>query len=106
MTRYAGNIGFYSGETNNDGIVTPSYTDHKMRGDTFTVRALRTESQQRQDDLSFSNQLSLLGDQYSFENFSNIVYAEFMGQKWKVTSVEIQYPRMTLTLGGIWNGDN
>lgn len=27
-----------------------------------------------------------------------------MGARWKVTEVQIDYPRLTLTLGGLYNG--
>ena len=27
-----------------------------------------------------------------------------MGAKWKISKVEVQYPRLILTLGGVYNG--
>ena len=30
-------------------------------------------------------------------------YVEFMGAKWKISSVEVQYPRLILTVGGVYN---
>ena len=44
-------------------------------------------------------------DPYAYEKFSSIVYAEFMGAKWKVTDIEVQHPRLILTIGGLWNGE-
>jgi hypothetical protein len=31
-------------------------------------------------------------------------YVEFMGTKWKITNIEVQYPRLTLSIGGEYNG--
>ena len=30
-------------------------------------------------------------------------YIEFMGTKWKITSVEKLYPRLILIVGGVYN---
>ena len=34
----------------------------------------------------------------------NIKYVEFMDSLWKVTSVDMQYPRLVLSIGGVYNG--
>jgi hypothetical protein len=28
-----------------------------------------------------------------------------MGANWKITNVEVEFPRIILTLGGVYNGD-
>ena len=38
-------------------------------------------------------------------NQKRMAYAEIMGTKWKISEVEVQYPRLILTIGGVWNGD-
>ena len=35
--------------------------------------------------------------------FSRNGHIVFMGAKWKITSVEVQYPRLILTVGGVYN---
>ena len=30
-------------------------------------------------------------------------YVEFLGVKWKIESVEVQYPRLILSIGGEWH---
>ena len=39
------------------------------------------------------------------QHCSSMVYVELMGEKWKVTDVEIQYPRLILSIGGVYNGE-
>lgn len=56
------------------------------------------------DDIAVSNSISILADAYAFEHFFAIRYVCWMGTKWKVTNVEVQSPRLILTLGGIYNG--
>lgn len=57
------------------------------------------------DDVNISNIISIVADSFANENCSEIVYAEFLGIKWKVTDIEPQYPRLLLTLGGVYNGE-
>lgn len=56
------------------------------------------------DDITISNEISVLADPYAYENYHSMRYVEFMGTKWKVISVEVQYPRLVLMLGGVYNG--
>ena len=51
-----------------------------------------------------SNDISILSVPYAVNNFHSMRYIEFMGAKWKVSDVEVQYPRLLLTLGGLYNG--
>lgn len=57
------------------------------------------------DDIDISNLLSIIADPYAVQNFHNMRYVEFMGTRWKINSVEVQYPRLILTLGGVYNGE-
>jgi hypothetical protein len=34
-----------------------------------------------------------------------MLYVEFMGAKWKISNVEVQYPRLILTIGEVYNGE-
>ncbi len=57
------------------------------------------------ENVVLSNTISIVADPFAFENFGLIKYAEFMGQLWKVTSVDIQFPRLILSLGEVYNGE-
>lgn len=56
------------------------------------------------DNVNVSNVISILADPYARENFHNMRYVKFRGNKWKVISIEDLYPRLELTLGGLYNG--
>ena len=56
-------------------------------------------------DSTLNNALSILAaDQYAKNLFYAIKYAEWTGILWTVTNVELQYPRLILTLGDRYNG--
>lgn len=55
------------------------------------------------DNINISNQVSILADPYAAENFYSIRYVKIMGVPWKVTTVDVEYPRLILSLGGVYN---
>lgn len=60
-------------------------------------------SEHLNDDITLNNQLSIVADPYAFAHFFAMKYAEWMGVKWKITNVEVQSPRLILTIGGVYN---
>jgi hypothetical protein len=103
--KYYGKIGFaISEETIVDGqhtgVWSQDITEKEYYGEmTKQVNKWSTGSGVN-DDASFSSQLSIVSDPFALQNFHSIKYAEYLGIKWKVTSVEIMRPRLLLTLGG------
>lgn len=56
------------------------------------------------DDIDISNEVSILADEYAVAHCHSIRYVTWMGTKWKVKTVEVDHPRLRLTIGGIYNG--
>ena len=105
MARFAGKIGFAVQKETVPGVWTeeiiergPYYGDSIMNN-----RRLQTSGNVN-DDIMISNRLSIIADPYAYENFHAIRYVIFMGSKWKVSEIEVEYPRLTLSLGGLYNG--
>ena len=70
----------------------------------FIRNARRLESSgQVNDNVNINNRISIVADPYARENFHSMRWIEFMGAKWKVTDVDVQYPRLILTGGGLYN---
>lgn len=55
------------------------------------------------DDLTVNNQISIIADSFAYKNLGAMKYVEFMGAKWKITDVELQYPRLIISVGGVYN---
>ena len=105
MARWNGIVGFVTTKETTPGVWTEEKVERTYYGDLLrNSRRLQT-SDQVNDNINISNQISMIADPYAFENFHWIRYVMFMGTKWKVTDIEVQYPRLTLTLGGIYNGN-
>lgn len=104
MARYSGKIGFAVTKETKPGVWADEITERTYYGDlTRNTRRLQS-SGNLNDNLVISNELSIVADPYANENFHAIRYAVFMGMKWKINSVQVQYPRLILELGEVYNG--
>lgn len=104
MAKFFGLIGFDEGivETT-PGVWEPKIAEHPYFGDVLRNSRRLQPTDQLNDDINISNEISIVADPYANANFHSIRYVEFMGAKWKVTNVEVQFPRLIMTLGGVWN---
>lgn len=90
---------------NNNLMSQIEYLTSMYYGDlTHNTRRLQS-AEQLNDNINVANEISIVADPFANENFHSMRYVEFMGAKWKVTSVEVQYPRLILTMGGVYNGE-
>ena len=62
-------------------------------------------NQQINDDIKISQKISIVADPFAEQNFHAIKYIWFGGTRWKVTTVEVNRPRLILTTGGLYNGN-
>lgn len=106
MARFSGVVGFYAGSKEvRPSIFEETYEEHTLRGDTLRSGYSQSENQTKYDTLRLTNRVSLIGDTFSFKNYNAIRYVTLNGQSWKVTSVEIERPRLILEIGEVWNNE-
>lgn len=87
------------------GVWTPQDTVKEYFGDVMRNTTRWSEnSNSTNDDLTVNSQISIVADPFAINNFYSMKWIEFMGVKWKITSVEPQPPRLLLSLGNVWNG--
>lgn len=103
MAKYYGKIGFVSTEETEPGIWEEISTERLYFGDLIRNTRRLESSSKINSDLNISNQISILADPYLNNNLQRIRYVEFMGTKWRVETVDVQYPRLILSLGGVYN---
>ena len=105
MAKWFGKIGYAVTSETRPGIWEEVIVERKYYGDmTRNSRRLQSASQVN-DAININNELSIISDPYAMNSFHAMRYAEFMGTKWKITNVEVQYPRLILSLGGLYNGE-
>lgn len=105
MAKYCGMLGFSETSETSPGVWVDTITERKYRGDIVRDYRRMTRDNEVVRDYNISNTFSIVADSYFFENFQFLKYLKYAGVAWKVESVDIQYPRIQVSIGGVWNGD-
>ena len=105
MAKWCGVIGYAETKETKPGVWEEQITERKYFGDLIRNNRRLQGSQNLNDDITISNQISILSDPYAVQHFHAMRYAELFGTRWKVSSVDVQYPRLILELGGLYNGE-
>lgn len=106
MAKFYGKIGYAMTRETAPGVWLPEIVEKDSYGDVLKHRKTYSSSDTVNDDLSLSVEISILQDPFAVENFHLIKYVEFGGVKWKVRTVDPQYPRLILSLGEVYTGEN
>lgn len=107
MGKFFGIVGFVKDQEDPEhpGVILEVPTEKEYGGDIVrNIRRWQGVADHVNDDVSLDSQVSIFCDPFAFENFSHIRYVEMYGTLWKVNSVEPQYPRLLLSIGGVYNG--
>ena len=104
MAKFYGVIGYGETIETVHGAWKEQVTERQYYGDLITNIRKNQTTDQINDDINISNKISILADPFAYENFHSMKYVSFMGAKWKITDIDIQYPRLILTVEGVYNG--
>lgn len=106
MAKFHGLIGYVESEESSisPGVWTDVPTERDYTGDVIQDTRKWEGSNQVNENLVISNRISIVADAFAYQNFSTMRYVKWMGAVWKIIRVEVQRPRLILTLGGVYNG--
>ena len=104
MPKFYGSIGYAISKETAPGVWVEDIVEHYYSGDVYRNTRKLQSGNQVNDSIDISNEISILSDPFANENFHSMRYVTYMGAKWKVSSVEVRYPRLILTVGGLYNG--
>lgn len=105
MARFYGKIGFSVTEPTSRSVYEPKIVERYYAGDVFKNYSRFEKSNDGvNDNVNIANDFSILSDPYALDPFHTIRYIEWLGALWKVTGVLVEYPRLRLTIGGIYDG--
>lgn len=106
MAKFYGPIGYAVLKEKRPGAWSDEIVEYPYYGDLIKNSRRLQSSSQLNDNINIANEISIVADPFAIQNFHLIRYVEYMGTKWKVTNVEVQYPRLILSIGGVYNGDD
>lgn len=106
MAKYYGAIGFALTEEDppNSGNWIPKIIERKYYGDVLRRNIHNQNGEKVNDDLAIDNEISVVADSFLFENTHAMKYITYLGTKWKIRTISTAFPRLTLTIGGVYNG--
>lgn len=105
MAKFYGAIGFAETAETSPGVWEEQLIERTYYGELIrNVRRIQS-TENLNDDINIANEISIVADAFAYQNFRLMRYVEWMGAKWKVSSVEVQYPRLILTIGGVYHAE-
>lgn len=98
MARFFGKVGYATTSETSPGVWTSSYTEREYYGDVSRNIRRLDGNEPVNLNVALNNSFSILADAYAYDHMADIRYVEFMGVKWKVSAVEVQRPRLILSV--------
>lgn len=105
MAKFYGTIGYGETVETKPGVWVDLITERQYRGDVIRNARQLKEGESVNNDLTVNNSISIVADAYANEHFFAIRYIRWAGTLWTVSSVDVKSPRLTLQLGGVYNGE-
>ena len=105
MPKFYGKIGFAESVETAPGVWEEPIIERNYYGEVIRNTRKMVTSNHLNDDITISNEISIIADPYAENNFHSMRYVKFMGTAWEINSVEVQRPRLILSLGGVYNAE-
>lgn len=104
MAKFNGKIGFSETVETIPGSFEYSTIERYYQGSLLKNYTKYNLQEQSIHNITLSNKITIVGDNYAFNHYFAIKYVIMDGAKWVVDSVELARPRLILTIGGLYNG--
>lgn len=102
MAKWYGVIGYADFVEVAPGVRPETIIERDYYGDVIRNTRVLQNSGDINDNVNINNQISVVADPYATDHINDMRYVEYLGNKWKVTNADVQYPRLILSLGGLY----
>lgn len=96
-------IGFLQTVDKGDGIWSAEYTEREYPGQLSRLSRRWQRTDKINSNVEINLVLSLIMDDFIENHVGDIRYVVYNNYKWAVINIEIERPRITLTIGGLYN---
>lgn len=103
MAKFYGAVGYADLVKTAPGVWKEQITERMYSGDLVRNSRRLQSSDSLNDDITVANEISIVADPFANQNFHKMRYVSYMGAKWKITTVDVQSPRLILVTGGVYN---
>jgi hypothetical protein len=104
MPKFHGKIGYGESTETSPGVFVDVIVEQFYYGDVIRPSRRLQQGENLNEDIQVGSSISIVGNEYALEHYLSIRYVEWAGELWTVANVEIQRPRLILTLGEVYNG--
>lgn len=106
MAKYYGRVGYGIAveDANKPGVFVDQIVKRPYYGDVIRNTRQLEKGEGVNDNVRVNNSISIVADAYANEHIFAMKFVEWMGSFWKITNVEVQRPRLILSIGGLYNG--
>ena len=101
--KFYGAIGYAISEETAPGVWEEVIHEHFYYGDVIRNTRKLQGTGKVNSDINISNEISIVADPFAMDTMYAMRYVTFMGAKWKISSVDVQYPRLILSIGDLYN---
>lgn len=103
MARYHGYVGYAIDVEAYPGVWEEQISEHEYFGDVVKNRMNIQQNGNINAKITISNSISIIGDPFAYEHVYAMRYVTYLNKKWTITNIDIQRPRLILTIGGLYN---
>lgn len=104
MAKFHNKVGYSRSVKTAPGVFTDEIEEREYFGDVIREAKNFNNNDQVNDNVTVNNRISIVADDFAFANYSGMRYVIWDGVYWKISSVEVQRPRLILSIGGVYNG--
>lgn len=102
MSRFSGKLGFVMTQETEEGVWLENYVELPAKGTIRSLYIRNDNSSSVNTNLRLTNEISVLMDSKIQTYLETLKYVVFKGSKWEVQSIGVNYPRLTINLGGLY----
>ncbi len=102
MAKFYGPVGYADSVETAPGVWEEQITERMYSGELIRNTRRLQGAETLNDNVNIANEISIVADPFAYQNFYRMRYIGYMGAKWKISNVEVQYPRLILTIGGVY----
>lgn len=104
MAKFYGAVGYIDYVETAPDVIVEEPVERMYKGDLISNSRRLSNGESINDTVTINNKISILADPYARNHIHAMRYVKWAGTQWKIDSVDVEYPRLILTLGGVYNG--
>lgn len=100
MSRFSGKLGFVMTNETEEGVWLENIVELPVKGTIRSLYVRNDNSASANTNLRLTNEISILMDTKLKYYLETLKYVVWKGSKWEVQSINVNYPRVNIYLGG------